>query len=523
MKKTIKIKLSGIIFHIDDDAYSLLRKYLDSLNDYFKAKKEGKEVMQDIESRIAEIFQQKINVSKEVISQEDVTSTIEVMGEAKDIIDEEDLQDPGTEKRHTQSGRRLYRDPDNAVLGGVCGGLGAYFNTDPIWFRIIFLILLLVYGAGLVYIILWIVLPKAETSAQKLEMKGENITVHNIEKTVKEEFDNVKSNFSKIKGSQGFSRIIDAINNFFKAIGMIFLLILRAVLVLIGVVLVLVGFISLVSFLGVLLFSNSLFFPDIFDIPRFYLPHILPIFTDTGNIPLLIIALLLVILIPLVALIYGGIKIIFRLKVKDKAIGLIAFIIWIISLASLTSIAVFEGVNFSKNASIKTTHVLDYSGYDTIYLAMQEKPYNFQHQDMFSFEFDHQGIYRDPETGTIFGKSDLNIEISESGKLELEVRKGSKGRSSEMAWEHAREIDYHWETIDSLLLFDHYFQLPVKQRWRAPYMKLSLKIPEGKVVIIDAALISILRKVQSPEYYRSYGLVNKAWQATKDGLVELED
>jgi len=523
MKKTIKIKLGGVIFHIDEDAYSMLKKYLNSLADYFKAKEEGKEIIEDIESRIAEIFQQMISDTKEVISQGDVTSMIEIMGEAKEIIDEEDTHEAaGPGKTYSTTGKRLYRDPDNAVLGGVCSGLGAYFNADPIWFRIIFLVLLLVYGVGLVYIILWIVLPKAETAAQKLEMRGENITVQNIEKAVKEEFETMKENLGKIKDTKSYNRTTEAFHNFFAAIGDIFIFILRAILVLIGVVFILAGFISLVSFLGALIFSNSMFFSDIFDIPRFHLPHILPVFTDTANISLLIVALLLTVLIPLIALIYGGIKMVFRLKVNDKAIGLTALIIWIISLAGLASIALFEGANYAEYAEIETTHDL-HNTYDTIYLQMKDKPSGFMQEDLLRLEINNEGIYRDHETGIIYGKPCLDIKSSESGRLELQIEKESRGRSSQLAWEHARELEYQWDIKDSLLLFDYYFKLPDKQRWRAPYMKLILMVPEGNVIYIDEDMTNIIGKLETPDYYKSYGLVGKGWKATNKGFVELDE
>ena len=182
MKKTIKIKLGGIIFHIDEDAYDMLRSYLDSLKDHFSGMEGGAEVIDDIEIRIAEIFESKSNDPNKVIEKEDVKKMIDTMGEARDILEEEDN---GTYQRtYRRTGKRFYRDPDNAVLGGVCGGLGAYFNVDPIWFRILFIVLIFAYGAGLVYLILWIVIPKAETASQKLEMKGENVTVQNLERTI---------------------------------------------------------------------------------------------------------------------------------------------------------------------------------------------------------------------------------------------------------------------------------------------------------------------------------------------------
>ena len=91
--------------------------------------------------------------------------------------------------------KRLYRDPDNRIIGGVCGGLSAYFNTDPILFRILFILISLGMGSGLIiYIILWIAIPEAATTAQRLEMRGEAVTIENIKRAVREEFENIKKN-----------------------------------------------------------------------------------------------------------------------------------------------------------------------------------------------------------------------------------------------------------------------------------------------------------------------------------------
>ncbi|MCF8346806.1 MAG: PspC domain-containing protein, partial [Bacteroidales bacterium] len=175
MKKAIKINLSGIVFHIDEDAYEKLKQYLDAISRHFSDKKEGEEILNDIESRIAELFQEKRG-KDEVISMALVNEITEIMGDPEEIVDSQ--EEAGTGGKHDKSSgtfsrttRRLYRDPENSVFGGVSGGLGAYFNIDPLIFRILFLVFFFIGGASiLVYIILWIVLPKAETAAQKLEM-----------------------------------------------------------------------------------------------------------------------------------------------------------------------------------------------------------------------------------------------------------------------------------------------------------------------------------------------------------------
>lgn len=191
MKKTISINLGGMVFNIDDDAYTLLKDYLSRVEKHYAPENSSSEILEDIEARMAELFRERMSASKQVITKTDVEQVINILGYPEDFSAE-----AGDEEYHRprRSGtKRIYRDPDNRVLGGVCSGLGAYFNVDPLVFRIIFLVLFFGAGTGLIlYIVLWIVIPEAKTTAQKLEMRGEPVNVSNIGKKVKEEFNNVR-------------------------------------------------------------------------------------------------------------------------------------------------------------------------------------------------------------------------------------------------------------------------------------------------------------------------------------------
>ena len=194
MKRTLSINLSGSVFNIDDDAYNLLKKYLDLIESHFADEKEGREIISDIESRIAELFKERITDYKQVIVIKDVEEIIEIMGQPEEIGDPMDASGTGGREKFGPSRyRRIYRDPDNRILGGVCGGMGAYWHIDPLIIRIIFAVASLIFLSGvLIYLILWIVIPEAKTTAQKLEMRGEPVNISNIGKAVKEEFQNFK-------------------------------------------------------------------------------------------------------------------------------------------------------------------------------------------------------------------------------------------------------------------------------------------------------------------------------------------
>ena len=191
MKITVSINLGGYSFNIDEDAYAELKMYLRNLELHFAGEESTSEILSDIETRMAELFRTKITSYKQVINIEDVRQAISVLGTPEDISDSDG---PTSREKFSSPGyHRMYRDPDNRVIGGVCSGMGAYWNIDPLIVRIIFIALILAGGIGaMVYLILYIVLPEAKTTAQKIEMKGDPVNIHNIKEAVKKEFDSVR-------------------------------------------------------------------------------------------------------------------------------------------------------------------------------------------------------------------------------------------------------------------------------------------------------------------------------------------
>ena len=214
MKKTVNINLSGRVFYIDDDAYARLKEYLTKIEKYFKSQEGGEEIFKDIESRIAELLGDRISDKSGVVTMEMVEEVMGKMGQPEDFEDDETAdnkkeEEPKYEKfTYGRANKRLFRDVDSRVLGGVCSGIAAYLNMDPVLVRILFVLIMFV-GVGIIipiYIILWIVVPAAITTAQKLEMRGENVTVSNIEKAIKREYEDVKQQFSKMRDSKTYKK-----------------------------------------------------------------------------------------------------------------------------------------------------------------------------------------------------------------------------------------------------------------------------------------------------------------------------
>lgn len=240
MKKTVNINLAGYPFIIDEDAFNLLKDYIDTIRFAFETEVDTNEIASDIEARIAEIIYEKEPRGNRIITIEEISSIIARIGKPEEIIEMDEnvtrnskgnsraeteeikVEEPATPPPYypPYSGsnnylkKKLFRDPDDSLLGGVCSGLAAYLKIDPTWVRLITILLFFLSGTtvAIVYIILWIVLPEARTPLQKMQMMGENPTIENIGRTVTENYNETTygSAYQSQNGSQKniFSKIL---------------------------------------------------------------------------------------------------------------------------------------------------------------------------------------------------------------------------------------------------------------------------------------------------------------------------
>ncbi len=523
MKKTIKINLSGNIFHIDEDAYDHLKKYLDAIGQHFSGKEGGEEILNDIESRIAELFSEKRTREEEVITLISVTEVIEIMGDPQEIINTGDEGTTAGDAASSASGsgsRRLYRDPENSVIGGVCSGLGAYFNIDPLIFRILFIVLFFLGGASiLIYVILWIVLPKALTAAQKLEMRGEPVTVSNIEKKIREEYESAKENVKAAAKSEPVRKTKKAAGDFFSEAGKALLIFVKVLLIIIGTGLVLSG-------IGIVIggITGAFIGMQVFPFPGFdySLGHVLEPFTDPTSITLLVISLTLLFLIPIVAMIYGLIKLIFAINTKNRGLAIGASLLWLVALLMTIGILAMETGNFSSSGVSKSDNDLNINS-DTLFVSVNKaQKTDIEKTYLFKIDTEHKWFITE-DFDRIYGNAELDIDRSDNERFILQIKKHSKGRNRDDALSKAANLNYHFVASNKGVTFNPYFFLEGNDKWRFPRVELSLEVPEGKYIVLGDETSDIIKTAYSSDRLPARKMSGKTWLMTNNGLVSADN
>lgn len=245
MKKTLTVNLVGTVYHIDEDAYILLDNYLNNLRYHFRKEEGADEIVRDMEARIAELFDEALRGGLQVITIKEVEEVIARMGKPEELNDgEEENASASGEKAYgsesTGTSRRLFRNPDDRVLGGVVSGLAAYFGWDVTWTRIVFILAgFLIHGLILAYLLAWIIIPLARTATEKLQMRGEPINVENIGRTVTDGFEKVNDYVHSEKPRSALQKLgngVVAVFGFLLKLCLVLLLICCAPFLLVGLV-----------------------------------------------------------------------------------------------------------------------------------------------------------------------------------------------------------------------------------------------------------------------------------------------
>ena len=519
MKKTFTINISGTVFHIEEDAYEVLQKYLVNLKNHFGSSDEGKEILADIESRIAEIFIENSTGEQKVVSIDMVNKAIEIMGTPEDFQEEENEE----EYQPVEDGkrkRRLYRDPDHRVFGGVCGGLAAYFNMDPVILRIIFAVLFFVTsGAALLaYIILWIAVPKAKNTTQRLEMRGQEATVKNIEKSIKEEVSEMKESYKKFKESDTYSKGKKSVEAAGDVTYNAFKVILKVAVIVIGIMLIVSGFLGLLGIISSMVVGHSFVqgWPLIWS-PEVQVPGFLNHFVEPRTVTFGLIAVGILIGIPLLAILFVGTKLVFRYKTNNAAIVTGMVLLWVIALIWLLAVTAMQVGNYKNRSSFTETKTIPCEKCQTIYLELGKDKYeDYAKKD---FDIDNMRIAVVDGEEVLLGQAKLNIEKSGNDEFVVLVKKASRGKTRENAKESSEGIIYRFEQTDSTLVFDPYFILGEGVKWRGQDISITVKVPEGKAVHFSNDMVKIIHDIENVSNTWDGDMVGKTWIMKPEGLT----
>lgn len=494
MNKTVNANIGGIVFTINEDAYQKLHQYLDRLRDYFKATDVSTEIIEDLEARIAELLQTRLDGKRTIVDMLDIEAVIDTIGHP------EDFEDPGAEEHTTGGrsqktetlfmGRRLYRNPDDRVVGGVASGLAAFFNIDPIWFRLLFFLSIFFWGTGvLIYIILWIVVPEATTTTEKMRMRGEPITLGNIEKSVREQLnemgERVKGftqdnlNTERLHGARDNLR--SGANNLQNGLSQV----LSFAGKLLGIFFIIIGLMILGS-LVVAVFTTS----TAFSVSLPFLNDLL--FEDTWQGLWLTVGVLLLTIVPIIWLITTLVLWLLKVKKNTRWIHLSFLVVFILGIGLSTYGGILLGLDFSEKGMITHKQTLDKWPEDTMVITLSDRPDLLTHEALF-VRVDEEKMYIN---NTDF---DLDLDSMQFTDIELRLIPGNdsvfvistyyyaRGRSEPEARQRARDMTYNYTIEGNQLQLDPYFSIG-PHPWRDQYIRMVVAVPEGKSARIDSTL-----------------------------------
>ncbi|WP_242119514.1 PspC domain-containing protein [Aestuariivivens sediminicola] len=514
MNKTVNINLAGIFFHIDEDAYLKLQRYLEAIKRSFTDSQGRSEIIADIESRIAELFSERVQHDKQVIRLKEVDEIIAIMGQPEDyLVDDEIFEDdPKTSYRRSSSPtKKLYRDMDNSYIGGVSSGLGHYLGIDALWIRLLWILLSI--GSGgtfiFIYILFWVLVPEAKTTAEKLMMTGEPVNISNIEKKIKDGFDNVTDTVSDVAKnvkdsvSEAAKNVSDVAKNvdvkkqassiksssrtFFDTLGEVILFFFKVFAKFIGILLMIIGASTLI---GLIIGLFSIGVADIIHIPGLDIVDIV----NAGETPVWLISLLtfFAVGIPFFFLFYLGLKILIN---NLKSIGNIAKFtllgVWLISVIGLVVAGIRQASEHAFDESVLEKKEVNIKATDTLYVKMLTNDFyntsNFRHSHGFRIGQNENG------EKTIYS-SDVTLIVRSTtdsiGKLIID--KNADGRSYEKARERAKNINYTYTIDEDEIYLGSFLTTDPKNKFSDQEVTVVLYLPEGTIVNFSKSTKSVL-------------------------------
>jgi phage shock protein PspC (stress-responsive transcriptional regulator) len=498
MNKTIIININGFIFHIEEDAYEILKNYMTDVKRHFLNSADSLEITTDIENRIAEMFTEILAAeNKQVIIEQDVKGVVEQMGSVADFETSEDEAKSTLHETHIYGtgNRKLFRDSENHLLAGVCSGLANYFDTQVIWFRLAFAAATPFFGIGIIfYIIFWIVMPKAITRTDRMAMRGQKLNLQGFKENLEEEQSNYRSNMadSRAYTKPAIYKVRDFWGDLFGHIGA-FLSGVAKILIKIlgvGVILACIGFIVflVVALVGLIGFGRFRPFDEF--------PY--QILENTYSSPVFFTGFLIGI-IPAISIILITFKGIFNVKTVNRQWASWLLIIWLCALGIFTYCGIKIVANFASEASFSETIALTATPSSVYVLKLNDDKY-FSAEDSIRLNIKalkpNARIVEEPYEYNDYrrfryNKVYLSIERSDISQPTLVKSYHSHGRDYDEALSNARDIKYRFLQQDSILKFD-YKLYNDEELWHDETLHLTLKLPLNAKVTIDTKLKNLI-------------------------------
>jgi len=531
MKNTISSSIGGIVFNVEEDAHAKLSAYIDAISNSLKDSEGHNEIMADIESRIAEILQQKISAYKQVITLAEVDEVISIMGKPEDFGTANDSTKQQTNSYTssqyggTSGRRRVYRDTDDKVIFGVCSGLSHHFGIDPIWLRLVFGLSILIGGFGLiVYLLLTLIIPKARTAAEKLEMMGEPVDVNNIRKIIEDEMEHFKKKVkdfgAELKSARGTNRgkefgkdLGDFFSSAGQGLGGLITGIVKGILMFIAFIIAFVFAVLLIGF--VISMTSGINVINIgaehHHLVHYSFSNFIDMLSVTGGMrTILMTGILLFLGIPLLALVVRFGRAAMGRKQPFQWFTITASILW-----AAGWIFMFIGIS----AVFSHFSVTDYTRNDvklntqtakTLYVKMNDERVG---EDV--LELDSLNVYITGQ-GELRGTPSLCIEQSPDSAYHFVLTKIARGITKLEADNFADAIDYSFYSQDSILSLDPYFSVEQNKGWRKQKLELTLEVPLNRSIAlpegIDRVLCSAIHK-------KGQHIGGEKWTMTSTGLV----
>jgi phage shock protein PspC (stress-responsive transcriptional regulator) len=526
MNKTISITLNGMLFNLEEAAYEKLSAYLRAIRHYLQSSDGRDEIISDVEGRIAELFTEKLR-QKQVILEAEVTEIISIMGQPEAYADGLEADEPIKTDQVPESAepRRLFRDPDEGVLAGVCTGIGYYFGIDPVWLRVAFLVVFFFGGSGIIlYLILWIAMPKAKSRSEKLQMRGQPVNLETLEKGFKDEMDRLNQKAGEIgrnaRNKFNGSGLGQRIGNFIRALIFSFARVFRKIFAwlarFIGFIflmtgifaffiwlMIVLGFGDAVSVSGDKLDGNTV--SSLFDL----------VFSHPWQSVLFSIGLAVLFLSPILALFFAGVRLIFPKRFLYRWPGALSAGLFIIGIITCIVCGAFVIRDFRSQGKIIQTIPLSKFSSDTINVISNPAAAASLKR---SVNIDGWQIFFNDDDEFIMGKVRLEVSPAEIDKPDLQVVSAASGTSKRAAVITAENLTYYVKQKGDTLLFNPWFRLKEGSHWRGQEVEFRLRVPAKTYFRFDNEIIRQVNDLYVPADDNTVNTSSWLWKPGQDRI-----